>query len=193
MIGLMDHEADETSKENDMNKFLIAIATLVFAVGAMLTPTAPAQAGWKGRLAVGLAIGAIGAMSQHHRYEKRKRWKKKRYQAQRKAKKKVYTSKKSSSSTKTVAKAEPAPTPELPEKKAVAALVDNENSSISTTAIVPVEETASIDSGEPTAEPAKVVAEVPETAPAAGQKAANQLDCKKFFPSVGMTLSVSCD
>jgi hypothetical protein len=173
-----------------MNRFLIAIATLVFAVGAMLTPTAPAQAGWKGRLAVGLAIGAIGAMNHHHRYEKR-RWKKKRYQARRKAKKKkVYTSKKSSPSTKKVAKAEPAP---IPEQKVIDTAVENENSSISTAAIAPVEETASIDGGEPTAEPAKVVAEVPETEPADGQKAANKLDCKKFFPAVGMTLSVSCD
>jgi hypothetical protein len=172
-----------------MNKFLIAIAALVFAFGAMLTPTAPAQAGFKGRLAVGLAIGAIGAMSHHHRYERR-RWKKKSYHARRKAKKKVYTSKKSSPSTKKVAKAEPAP---IPEQTVIDAAVENENSSISTAAIEPVEETASIDSSEPTAEPVKVVAEVPETDPADGQKAANKLDCKKFFPAVGMTLSVSCD
>jgi hypothetical protein len=172
-----------------MNKFLIAIATLVFAVGAMLTPTAPAQAGWKGRLAVGLALGAIGAMSHQHRYERRHRRWKARHHAPRKAKEKAYVAKKKpAKSTPEVAEVA-APMPEVPVQKAEI----NENSSISTAAVEPVEETASIDSAEPAAEPAKVVAEVPETEPANGQKAASKLDCKKFFPAVGMTLSVPCE
>jgi hypothetical protein len=164
-----------------MNKFLIAIATLVFAAGAMLTSTAPAQAGMKGRLAVGLAIGALGVMAHEHRRYEHRKWKKKRYEARRKAKKKVYTSKKSSPSTKKVAKAKPAP---APEQKVVDTDVENENSSISTAALEPIEETASIDN---------VAAEVSETEPEEGQKSANKLDCKKFFPSVGMTLSVPCE
>lgn len=174
-----------------MNKFLIAIATLVFAVGAMLTPTAPAQAGWKGRLAVGLALGAIGAMSHHHRYERRHRRWKARHHPRRRVKEKVYvTKKKPSPSTEEVAKVE---IPPIPEPKVIDTAAENENSSISTAAVEPVAETASIHSSEPTAEPAKVVAEVPETEPANGQKAANKLDCKKFFPAVGMTLSVPCE
>jgi hypothetical protein len=173
-----------------MNKILIAIAALVFAAGAMLTPTAPAQAGWKGRLAVGLALGAIGAMSHHHRYERR-HWRERRFHARRKAvEKKVYTHKKPSSSTEEVAKVE---IPPIPEQKVIVTAAENENSSISTAAVEPVEETAAIHSSEPTTEPAKVVAEVPETEPANGQKAANKLDCKKFFPAVGMTLSVPCE
>jgi hypothetical protein len=178
-----------------MNKILIAIATLVFAVGAMLTPTAPAQAGWKGRLAVGLAIGAIGAMSHHHRYEKR-RWRKERYQAHRKAKKKVYTSKKSTASPKKVAKAEPA---SLPEQKVIDAAVENENSSIATVALPAPEATATDTSALTTdqaAETVKVAVENPETAtitePQSAGKA-SKLDCRKFFPAVGMTLSVSCE
>ena len=162
-----------------MNKFLIAIATLVFAAGAMLTSTAPAQAGMKGRLAVGLAIGALSVMAHEHRRYEHRKWKKKRYQARRKAKTKIYTSKKSSSSTKKVAKAKPAP-----EQKVADTDVENENSSISTAALEPIEETASIDN---------VAAEVSESEPEEGQKSANKLDCKKFFPSVGMTLSVSCE
>ena len=170
-----------------MNRILIAVAAAVFAVSAMLTPSAPAQAGFKGRLAVGLALGAVALSHQHYKHQ---RLKKKRYHARRKAKRKVYTSKKSTPKVKKVAKAKPAP---LPEPKVVDALVENENSSISTAALAPIEETASIDKSEPTPEPVDVVAEAPETEPATGQETARKLDCKKFFPSVGMTLSVSCE
>ena len=53
-----------------MKRFLFALAIAVFAVSAMLKPYAPAQAGFKGRLAIGLALGAI-ALS-HQDYEKRR-------------------------------------------------------------------------------------------------------------------------
>jgi hypothetical protein len=172
-----------------MKRLLFVVAIAVFAVSAMLTPSAPAQAGFKGRLAVGLALGAI-ALS-HQRYEHR-RVKKKRYHARRKATKKVYATKKSKPSTKKVAKAEPAPQPELKDET-IDTIVENENSSISTAALAPIEETASIDKTEPTPEPVNVVAEVPETEPAIGQETAKKLDCKKFFPTVGMTLSVPCE
>jgi len=171
-----------------MNKILTAIAALAFAVGAMLTPTAPAEAGFKGRLAIGLALGAI-ALS-HQRYEER-RHRERRYYARRKAEKKVYSSKKSSSSTKKIAKAEPEP--EVEKVETPDKLVENENSSISTAALVPVEESATIGDNSQASEPAKVVAEIPETEPPAGPKTANKLDCKKFFPTVGITLSVSCE
>ncbi len=175
-----------------MNRILIAIATLVFAVGAMLTSTAPAQAGWKGRLAVGLAIGAISAMSHHHRYEHR-HWRKRRHHVRRRRSRKVYTAKRPSPSTEEIVKAEPVPP--LPEAKGdiADAVAENENSSISTAAIEPVEETAATDTTEAAPEPVKVVAEVPETAPAQEPKTAKKLDCKKFFPAVGMTLSVPCE
>lgn len=165
-----------------MTRFLIAIAAAVFAMSAMLAP--PAQAGMKGRLAVGLAIGAIGIMAhQQRRYEHRKR----HHHARRRAAKKVYTAKKKSApKVEEVAKAEPAP---LPEQKVVDAAVDNENSSISTAALAPIEETASVDN----AEPVNFVAEAPESVPATGQETAKRLDCKKFFPTVGMTLSVPCE
>jgi len=173
-----------------MNRFLIAIATVVFAVGAMLTPTAPAHAGMKGRLAVGLALGAMAVMAHEHRREMRhRRWKKRHHARRRTYKKKVYVSKKSTPKVEEVAKAEPAALPEIPEKKADAALVQNENSSISTAALEPVEETASIDN----AEPVNAVEEDSTTEPADEPKTANKLDCKKFFPTVGMTLSVPCE
>ncbi len=175
-----------------MNKLLIAITGLVFAAGAMLTPTAPAHAGMKGRLAVGLAIGALSVMAHENRRAEHRRWKKKRYQARRKAPNKVYTSKKSRSSTKQVAKAEPELAP-MPVKKDmdIATLVQNENSSISTAALEPIEETASIDT-EPTVEAVNAEVDSSDNEPAE-QKSASKLDCKKFFPTVGMTLSVPCE
>jgi hypothetical protein len=186
----MDHETPTRSKENEMNRILIAVATMVFAVGAMLTPTAPAHAGMKGRLAVGLAIGALSVMAhEQRRYERHQRWKKKRYEARRKTyKKKVYATKKSSPSTEDVAKAEPEVAP-IPEQKEIDTAVQNENSSISVAAIEPVAETASIEK----ADPVNAVDEVSQTEPADEPKTANKLDCRKFFPSVGMTLSVPCE
>jgi hypothetical protein len=172
-----------------MNKILIAVAMAVFAMSAMLAP--PAQAGWKGRLAVGLAIGALSAMSHEQRYEHR-RLRERRYYARHQHTKKVYATKKSKPETEDVAKVEPPPLPQA-KSEVMDAMVENENSSISTAALTPVEQTATNTTPEPTPEPAKVVAEVPVTQPEDAPKTAKRLDCKKFFPSVGMTLSVSCD
>ena len=80
--------------------------------------------------------------------------------------------------------------PELPVKKDAIDLASieeptrNENSSIATAALPSVEETASIDTPVE-AEPVKASNDGPKTA--------EKLDCKKFFPSVGMTLSVPCE
>jgi hypothetical protein len=186
----MDHTTRTRSKENEMNRFLIAIATLVFAAGAMLTPTAPAHAGMKGRLAVGLALGAMAVMAhENRRYKRHKRWKRRHHARRHRHHKKAYVSKKSAPKVEKVAEVEPAPIPELPEKKDLAALVQNENSSISTAALEPVEETASIGK----TEAVNTVEEVSATEATDEPKTANKLDCKKFFPAVGMTLSVPCE
>ena len=174
-----------------MNRFLIAIATMVFAAGAMLTPTAPAHAGMKGHLAVGLAIGALAVMAHENEgYERNRHGKKKSHHARRSAhkRKKVHVSKRSSSSTEQVAKAEPELAP-VPEQKDTDALVHSENSSISTAALAPIEETASIDKAEPVNATEEGSEEDHKDAP----KTANKLDCKKFFPAVGMTLTVPCE
>jgi hypothetical protein len=177
MMGRMDHtRRDAPSKEDAMNRFLIAVAAAIFAVSAMFAPSA--QAGFKGRLAIGLAIGAI-ALSHQHAYEEQ-RWKKRRYYARHKEAKKVYAGKKSSPSTEAVAKAEPEPTVEKDD-----AMIESENSSISTAAIGPVEQTAAMDDAKAAPEPVSVAAE--------GSKTVKKLDCKKFFPAAGMTLSVSCE
>ncbi len=167
-----------------MNRIMIAVAIAVFAMGGMFAR--PAQAGMKGRLAIGLAIGAIGVMAHQHQQYERRKWRKKHYQARRRATKKVYTAKKKSTpKVEEVAEVEPAPMP-VPKPDF---LVENENSSISTAALEPIDETASIDD----AEPVNVAAEATDSEPASGPKTAKKLDCRKFFPTVGMTLSVPCE
>lgn len=177
-----------------MNRIIIAIATTAFALIPMMTPAA--HAGSKTRLGIGLAIGAIGAMhaiNKAKRYE-RKRINKKRHKVRRhKAKRKVYTAKKKKPVVKAPVVAKVAvPVPTLPVKKDAVDLVSieqpvvSENSSISTAALPPIEETASIDKTvNASAEPVQAAADTAETA--------EKLDCKKFFPSVGMTLSVPCE
>jgi hypothetical protein len=68
---------------------------------------------------------------------------------------------------------------------------ETENSSITPVEpIEPVTETSS--TAGTTAEPAEVAAD-PVTPVADEPKTVNKLDCKQFFPSVGMTLSVPCE
>jgi hypothetical protein len=72
---------------------------------------------------------------------------------------------------------------------------ETENSSITPVeAIEPVAETGTTDktAETATAEPADVAAD-PVTPVADEPTTVNKLDCKKFFPSVGMTLSVPCE
>jgi hypothetical protein len=166
-----------------MNKTLIAIVSAAFAVTSIFTSSA--QAGFKGRLAVGLAIGALSVMAHQHRYEEHRRWRERHYAKRHRRHEPVY-----------VKRSEPAPKKaDVAEEKVETPSVDtadNENSSITTAALTPAEEPTA--STTPSAETADQTAEMPPVEPVAeGPKTANKLDCKKFFPSVGMTLSVPCE
>lgn len=179
-----------------MKRILTALSIAVFAASTMIASTA-AQAGFKGRLAVGLAVGALAVMHNQHRYEQRKRAQKRIY-ARRKTEK-VYVAKKARSqpAEQEVAKVEE------PEVKAPEVAAVNENSSITTAALSP--EQAPQDAAETTDETAAVepVAVEPEEKsaeaadakekPTETAKAVKGLDCKKFFSSVGLTLSVPCE
>lgn len=178
-----------------MQKFIIAIAAAVFALStSMMAPAA--HAGMKGKLAVGLAIGAIGVMAHHHQMKKRHA-KRRKYHARRKssrkrksyvAKKKVYAPKKQYVA-KTIA---PEDVP-LPEQK-IAGEIVTENSSITTAALTDTDlvNDNAVDVNDETIEDATEVStnaidtgDEPETV--------GSLGCKKFFPAVGMTLSVPCE
>lgn len=168
-----------------MNKILIAVAAAVFALTSMFTPSA--QAGFKGRLAVGLAVGALSVLAhqnRHRRYHNR-RWRRRHHHVHHRApaRKKVYVTKKAAPEPE-VAKVEDKV--ELPVQKKA----ETENSSITTAALPDADQPAATETAEATDETAAVTAEpVASTEP----QTANELDCKKFFPSVGMTLSVPCE
>lgn len=176
-----------------MNKIIIAIATAVFAIGTMVSS---AQAGMKGKLGIGLAIGAAAIIaSQHHRYEKRRVYQKRQHVRRKARNRKVYATKKSSAPKKVaVAAVEQEPAP-LPVQKAAL----SENSSITTgitTAALPKSEELSQDEADEIveADTADATIDEPNVATVADEaQTANKLDCKKFFPSVGMTLSVPCE
>lgn len=167
-----------------MNKIIIAIATAVFAMGSMISTQA--HAGLKGKLGIGLAIGAAAIIaSQHHNYESRRAYRERHYVRRQAKRNKVYASKKKpAAKTVEVAKVEEEPA-QLPAKQAVV----SENSSITVAALPPVaepveeqvEEQAAEESANATPEPVAAV-----TGDVAG-------DCKKFFPSVGLTLTVPCE
>jgi hypothetical protein len=150
-----------------MTKTLIAFATAILAATTFFASTA--EAGMRVRLGFGFPIGSFTAHGNSSGYsEPRHRH---HHYVRREAPDDVAVTKKSAS--KSVAKAEP---DEKVEKDDVA---QSENSSISTASLAPVE-------AEPVADPSESKSEEEP-------KSAKKLDCKKFFPSVGMTLTVPCD
>lgn len=176
-----------------MNKSPLAIAIAVIIAATAFASSA--QAGFKIRLGFG---GPLPAFTAHGGgYHSPRHYHRKRYLARRVIKKeKVYVAKpkpapkvaKQEKKEKVVAKqstAKPAVIAKVPavEPEVIA---DNENSSIAAASIEPIAATDAVTEVEqPTATVGSVVAK-----PA---KSASKLDCKKFFPSVGMTLTVPCE
>ena len=175
------------------------VALIAALLAAVTMFASSAEAGLKIRLGFG---GPLPSFTAHGgNYHSGRHYHRKRYLARRVKKEKVYVAKRKAAEPKvakaptkkpaTVAKAVPAAPAVEPE-----VIADSENSSISTAAL---EEPAVAPVAAKTDEaavvvPAKAVAETtvpqPEQKPA---KAASKLDCKKFFPSVGMTLTVPCE
>jgi hypothetical protein len=173
-----------------MNKSLVAIIAALIA--AATTFSSAAEAGLKIHFGFGPVFHGHGNGLHAKRHYHRKR-----YIVRRVAKKKVYVAKKTTQSAPKVAKVEKVTKPEVVAAVPVAeeevdVIADNENSSITSAALDPVEKTAAI---EPEAETPIAVKAETETAKAEAKpaKAVSKLDCKKFFPSVGMTLTVPCE
>jgi hypothetical protein len=175
--------------ENEMNKSLVALLGALIAAATMFA--APAEAGLKIHFGFG-GFHSHGGGGHVHRHYKRKR-----YIVRRVARKKAYVAKKSTPAVSKVAKVEkkvskPKVVAAVPVTEEAEVIADNENSSITTAAIEPVETSAVVEpeaadpvSAEAGGNTAKVEAKPDRTA--------GKLDCKKFFPSVGMTLSVRCE
>jgi len=171
-----------------MFKLPVAIIAALVAVATMYSPAAEAGLrigfGFGGGLP--FAHGNGGGYSKHHHHRKR-------YVARRVKKQKVYVAKRKVSEPK-VAKVEKVAKPEVVATAPVVepeVIADSENSSITTAAL---DSTAAVDPE--TVTPVEVKAESKSVAAkptvSKPEKAA-KLDCKKFFPSAGMTLSVPCE
>ena len=163
--------------------FKSPVALIAALIAAATIFSSAAEAGFKIHLGFGGPLPgftAHGNSNYHHR---------RRYIARRIVKKeKVYVAKRKTTSEPKVAKVEkPAVVATVPviEPEVIA---DSENSSITTAAL----DTASV--APETVAPVEVKADATEPKTSSKpEKAASKLDCKKFFPSVGMTLSVRCE
>jgi hypothetical protein len=159
-----------------MNKTLLAIATAMLAATTMFASAAEAG-GLKVRLGFGGPLPYFTAHSNSGGYHEPRH--RRHHYVRRKVKSKVHVTEETpAAETSDVAKVE---SEAQPAKKAAV----NENSSISTAALPKAEET--------TDETAKAAAETTDTATVDTPNAGKKIDCKKFFPSVGMTLSVPCE
>jgi hypothetical protein len=152
-------------KEDTMTKTRLALVTAILALSALLTSAA--EAGMKVRLQFGYPLGSFTAHGNSGGSGGYRKYRKPQHDyVRRNVKSKVQVSK-NPTPAKSVAKAEP---------EAAKIEAETENSSISTAATAPVKETGST------------------AAPAGDEpKVAKKTDCKQFFPSVGMTLTVPCE
>ena len=181
-----------------MSKSPVAFIAALIAVATMFSSAAEAglriRLGFGGPLPGFTAHGNGGHASRHYH--------RKRYVARRYVKKeKVHVAKKAKSEPKVAKVEKKVSKPQVAEKKvskpqvvAKAPIVepdviaDSENSSITSAAL----DTAAIEPETLTPVAVKTDAVEPK-ATSKPEKAASKLDCKKFFPSVGMTLSVPCE
>ena len=170
-----------------MFKFPVAIIAALVAVATMYSPAAEAGLrigfGFGGGLPFAHGNGG-GYQQKHYR---------KRYVARRVKKEKVYVAKRKVSEPK-VAKVEKVAKPEVVATAPVVepeVIADSENSSITTAAL---DSTAAVDPETVTPVEVKAESKTAAAKPAVSKpEKAAKLDCKKFFPSVGMTLSVPCE
>ncbi len=179
-----------------MTKLLALATALIFAISSFATT---AQAGMRVGIGIGVggvALGALGAMSNSgsRRSEAREYSSRKKERAARREKAPSRTAKKSKSEPVQQASEEAA------EKKTPAFAASSEASGIATKDGAPVSPVTigSTDLAAAQSENSSISLASASTADAskkidtASQETKN-LDCKKFFPSVGMTLSAPCE
>lgn len=156
-----------------MNKILIAVAAALLAAAALFASSA--QAGFNLRLKAPTGFSTVekaGCKKGYRRAAKKRRYRSVRSSSKRKA----YIARKKAKSSIAVAKAK-APKLEAKKDEAPEQVAETENSSISTA-----------NGKVAQAEPVKAEDKREEKV-----AAANDVGCKQFFPSVGMTLSVPCE
>jgi hypothetical protein len=169
-----------------MSKLPVALIAALIAVATMYSSAAEAG------LRIGIGFG-FGGPSFAHGNSYNKHYHRKRYIARRVKKEKVYVAKRKVSEPK-VAKVEKVAEPEVVATAPIVepeVIAESENSSITTASL---ESTAAVDPETVTPVGVKAETKIVEAKPAVSKpEKAAKLDCKKFFPSVGMTLSVRCE
>jgi hypothetical protein len=156
-----------------MTKSLVAIATAILAATTFLSSAA--EAGF--RVGIGFGGGVPPYLTDYNKQSASEhKAAKKRYRAARREENApVRAAKKKSAASTSVAKAEKVETETAPVKTA-----ETENSSISLEQVDVAQKTP--------ADPVQTAEATSSEAPAA-----RQIDCKKFFPSAGLTLTVPCE
>ena len=172
-----------------MNKAWIAlIGTVILGVTAF---SPAADAGFKVRLGFGGPLPVFTGHGHSHGGYEHRRYERERYIARRAARSEERVSRKAAHKTaktqKSVSKAQTAARVS-DDDNTPAKVAEIENSSITTDLADPIE-TAVIPEPHVSSTPQPAVATVSPKAALTASKA----DCRKFFPSVGMTLSVPCE
>jgi hypothetical protein len=172
-----------------MSKSPVAFIAALIAVATMFSSAAEAglriRLGFGGPLPGFTAFGNGGGHGSRHYH--RKRYVERRYVK----KEKVHVAKKAKSEPKIAKVEKKVSKPQVIAKAPIVepdVIADSENSSITSAAL----DTAAIEPETLTPVAVKTDAGEPK-ATSKPEKAASKLDCKKFFPSVGMTLSVPCE
>jgi hypothetical protein len=181
--------------EKVMTKLLALATALIFAA---TTYTSTAQAGMRVGIGIGvggLALGALGAMSNKgggEAREYRSRKKERAVRREREEKAPVRAAKKSKSeTTQQAAKESVAKEPAFEASNEPSGIASKDGPG------VPTVTTGSTDIAAQTENSSISLASADEAAPVKKIDTASQetknLDCKKFFPTAGMTLSVPCE
>jgi hypothetical protein len=158
-----------------ITKSIVAIATAILAATTMLASTA--EAGMRVHLGFGGLPPYLTDYNKEAAYETRRRAQKRAYRAARRHQQAPVRAAKKATS---IAKAKAEPEVEVEVEKAPAKAAQMENSSISVASL-----SKTTADAEPVDEPVK-------TAAIPSEPEARHIDCKKYFPAVGMTLTVPC-
>lgn len=184
---------------------LLALASALTL--AAISSIVPAQAGMRVGIGLGvggLAVGTLGAMANENRYSEERE-----YRERRKSRAAREDREEKSSRSSKKSKSEKTDTASKSEGRSKEGASTAEASSIAGTAgdVQPQTATGSIAASDTRNEHSSIAmatGEIPAKASAAdptpvakkidtASQTTNSLDCKKFFPSAGMTLSVPCE
>jgi hypothetical protein len=192
MMSLRESQgADAHPMEEDMNKSLIALATAAVAIAATVSQAEAGHGFHLGFGGIGLGFGAFHNYGSYEAPSRVYRAERVQERAPVRARKSNVAQDDDKQADKTVAQNENSSITVAEPK--VASI---ENSSITVASVddakkvepVKITETAKTAEAAKTIDPVKT-ADTTKSEPAVAQK----LDCKKFFPSVGLTLTVPCE